>query len=230
MVYLPLGAFALGAVLVVLRVITGGAIVPVGLLGVYAVVPARVLMETKRKGLALPRPPGAKPKGEARTASGRTKGARRPFPSPEGNEPKVNAGPTDRLDRQLESEDEQETPHDEVRQRSLPAARKPGGNARSSRVDSSARPSAQIIRRRALAGVVGIGALLLVGGILVIVGIGRVTSSLGLVMVGIGGFLMILSVTLPTFRLVDAVLRGIGRLVSRGKPAPSRRPRNAKPD
>lgn len=65
---------------------------------------------------------------------------------------------------------------------------------------------------------------MLVGGILVIVGIGRVTSSFGLIMVGVGGFLMILSVTLPTFRLVDALLRGIGRLLSRRPAQPRPKP------
>lgn len=188
MVYLPLGAFALGAVLVVLRVISGGAAIAVGLLGVYGVIPARALIETKRKGLALPKPPGAKGKGDAKV-----------------ERPKSGTIPRRRL-----------------------AAQKSERRRTSSAPAGSPRPSSQIMRRRALAGIVGIGALLLIGGILVIVGIGRVTSSLGLVMVGVGGFLMILSVTLPTFRLVDAVLRGMGRLLSRRKPAPARRPRSAK--
>lgn len=188
MVYLPLGVFALGAVLVVLRVISGGAVIAVGLLGVYAVIPARALIETKRKGLALPRPPGAKAKGDAKV-----------------ERPESGAIPRRRM-----------------------AAQKSGRQRTSTAPAGPPRPSPQIMRRRALAGIVGIGALLLIGGILVIIGIGRVTSSLGLVMVGVGGFLMILSVTLPTFRLVDAVLRGIGRLLSRRKPAPASRPRSAK--
>jgi hypothetical protein len=173
LVYVPLATFVISLALVAGKIITGGALWLVGLLGLYCVVPARLLLETQRKGLELPKPPGAK-RGH--------KPVRRPpraVPATEAKEPSP------------------------VRQR-IERPRRP-----------APRKSPQVIRRRALASIIGIGVLLLVGGILVIVGIGRVTSSFGLVMVGVGGFLMILSVTLPTFRLVDALLRGIGRLLAR---------------
>jgi hypothetical protein len=183
LVYIPLGTFVISLALVAGKILTGGSLWLVGLLGLYCVVPARLLLETQRKGLELPKPPGAKrgPKPPAR--------APRAVPASEAKKP---SPARERVERP---------------RRPVP------------------RKSPQVIRRRALASLIGIGVLLLVGGILVIVGIGRVTSSFGLVMVGVGGFLMILSVTLPTFRLVDALLRGIGRLLSR-RPA---KPRGANP-
>jgi hypothetical protein len=174
LVYVPLATFVISLALVAGKIITGGALWLVGLLGLYCVVPARLLLETQRKGLELPKPPGAK-RGH--------KPVRRPPRAVPASEAKEPSPVRERIERP----------------RRPPAPRK----------------SPQVIRRRALASIIGIGVLLLVGGILVIVGIGRVTSSFGLVMVGVGGFLMILSVTLPTFRLVDALLRGIGRLLSR---------------
>ncbi len=69
--------------------------------------------------------------------------------------------------------------------------------------------------QRAMAGIVAIAALLLVGGILLVFGMGRLDSSLGLLLAAIGGFLMILSVTVPTFRLFDLMLRAVARLIGR---------------
>jgi hypothetical protein len=183
LVYVPLGAFAIGLALVVGKILTGPVVWLVGLLGLYCVVPARLILETQRKGLELPKPPSAQ---------------RRKKPAPRARPPVRAAGAKEPSPVRERIE----------RPRRPPAPRK----------------SPQVIRRRALASIIGIGVLLLVGGILVIVGIGRVTSSFGLIMVGVGGFLMILSVTLPTFRLVDALLRGIGRLLSRRPAQPRPKP------
>lgn len=57
---------------------------------------------------------------------------------------------------------------------------------------------------------------MLAGGVgLFVLGMGRLTTSRGLAMVYVGGCLIILSVTAPTFRLVDIVLRKASRLVRR---------------
>lgn len=222
LVYLPLGTFVICLALVVGKILTGGAVWVVGLLGLYCVVPARLLLETQRKGLELPKPPGAQ-RGQKAPTPGSNRGQKAPAPGDErGQRP-----PT----REAERGQRPPTPVDNRGQKPAPRPKRavPAEGAKDSspvreRIERPRRPAAprkspQVIRRRALASIIGIGVLLLVGGILVIVGIGRVTSSFGLVMVGLGGFLMILSVTLPTFRLVDALLRGIGRLLSR-RPAP----------
>lgn len=190
LVYLPLALFMFSVLLLIFRVLSGGSVWFVALLGAYSVIPARALIETKRKGLAFPKPPGATARGGSNAGASRTGAQQPPVPAERAS----------------------------GRSRTPAAGRgqAPGATAKL----AAPRPSAQILRRRALAAVVGIGALLLVGGILVVVGFGRVNSSFGLVMLGVGGFLMILSVTLPTFRLVDAVLRAIARGMSHRKPTP----------
>ena len=280
LVYLPLGTFIVALALVLGNILSGFTVWLVVVLGIYCIVPARLILETRRKGLELPKPPGAKgsarpapgnrlqrpsPRGESRTATrprrpsdndpARRRGGdefdepvTRRRESDEFDEPVTRRRESDEFDeepparRRIAPVDENEpaprrraagldgdeidevsTPTRAPKKRALGASA--GGKVATQRIERSrpARPkkSPQVVRRRALASVVGIGVLLLVGGILVIVGIGRVTSSFGLVMVGVGGFLMILSVTLPTFRLVDAALRGIGRLLSR-RPQPRR--------
>ncbi|HEX2148831.1 MAG TPA: hypothetical protein VHI31_01460 [Actinomycetota bacterium] len=176
LVYLPLGLLALGLPLVFFQVLTGAGVWVVGILSVYCVVPMRLLLETRRKGLELPKPPGAK--------------ARSRPPAPE---------------------------HPAVA-----AAEAPAETVSTARV---ARPpvSAKIKRRRAVAGVLGIGVLLAIGGLLFILGMGKASSGqLGLLLIGLGGFLMLLSVTLPTFKIVDIMVRAIGRLVSKKGPPRSR--------
>lgn len=69
--------------------------------------------------------------------------------------------------------------------------------------------------RNILIGILSVTGLLVLGAILFVLGMGRLTTTEGLVMAGMGGFLMILSVTVPTFRMVDAALRWSGRLISR---------------
>jgi hypothetical protein len=91
--------------------------------------------------------------------------------------------------------------------------------------------------QRAMVGIAAIAALLLFGVILLVFGMGRLDSSLGLLLAAIGGFLMILSVTVPTFRLFDIVLRAVGRLIGRkagisaapAKQAGRRRPSERRP-
>ncbi|CAN5900884.1 hypothetical protein BH23ACT12_BH23ACT12_03790 [soil metagenome] len=176
LVYLPLGLLVLALPLVFFEVLTGAAVWAVGLLSVYCVVPMRLLLETRKKGLELPKPPGAK----TRT---------RPPPP--------------------------------VRKRPSPA-RAPANPVSTARV---ARPpvSGKIKRRRAIAGALGIGVLLGIGGLLFILGMGKASSGqLGLLLIGLGGFLMLLSVTLPTFKIVDIMVRAISRLVSKKHPPNSR--------
>ena len=174
LVYLPLGILAVALPLMFFEVLTGSILWAVGLLAAYCVVPMRLLLETKRKGLELPRPPGSR----AGRAAAATRGAAKPA---------------------LRREDAA----------SAPAARPP--------------VPPKIKRRRAVVGVLGIGVLSAIGGVLFIVGMGRASSgTLGLVLIGIGGFLMLLSVTLPTFKVVDIVLRAIGRLLWRKGPSGSR--------
>jgi hypothetical protein len=175
LVYLPLGLLVLGLPLVFFEIVTGFGVWVVGILSVYCVVPMRLLLETKRKGLELPKPPGA------------TK--RRP-PSP-------------------------------AREKEV-AAHAPAVPVETARVP---RPpvSGKIKRRRAVAGVLGIGVMLGLGGLLFILGMGKASSGqLGLLLIGVGGFLMLLSVTLPTFKIVDIMVRAIGRLVSKKGPPRSR--------
>jgi hypothetical protein len=176
LVYLPLGLLVLGLPLVFFQVVTGAGVWVVGLLSVYCVVPMRLLLETRRKGLELPKPPGAKPRT-------------RP------------AGPP--------------------RQRAA-AAEAPGEPVSTARVARPPMP-AKIRRRRAIAGVLGIGVLLGIGGLLFILGMGKASSGqLGLLLIGFGGFLMLLSVTLPTFKIVDIMVRAIGRMVAKKGPPNSR--------
>jgi hypothetical protein len=165
----------LGLPLVFFEIVTGFGVWVVGILSVYCVVPMRLLLETKRKGLELPKPPGATKK-------------RPPFPAREK----------------------------EV------AAHAPAVPVETARVP---RPpvSGKIKRRRAVAGVLGIGVMLGLGGLLFILGMGKASSGqLGLLLIGVGGFLMLLSVTLPTFKIVDIMVRAIGRLVSKKGPPRSR--------
>lgn len=176
LVYLPLGLLLLGLPLVFFQVLTGVGVWVVGILSVYCVIPMRLLLETRRKGLELPKPPGAK----SNTRSARP-GRDRP-----------------------------------------PAAEVPAEPVSTARVT---RPpvSGRIKRRRAVAGVLGIGVLLGIGGLLFILGMGKASSGqLGLLLIGFGGFLMLLSVTLPTFKIVDMMVRAIGRMVVKKGPPNSR--------
>ncbi len=175
LVYLPLGLLVLGLPLVFFQVLTGAAVWVVGLLSVYCVVPMRLLLETKKKGLELPKPPGAQSRSR---------------------------------------------PSRPVRERPSPA-QAPADPVSTARV---ARPpvSGRIKRRRAIAGVLGIGVLLGIGALLFILGMGKASSGqLGLLLIGFGGFLMLLSVTLPTFKIVDIMVRAIGRMVSKKNPPDS---------
>lgn len=169
LVYLPLGALGLLIMLLAFGELSGRWLWLIILLAVYCVIPARLLVETKRKGLEFPKPP-------ARSG------------------------------------------------RSAPAARRrqPAAKPRPQTANAQAAPkrvSATYRRRRAVVTILGLGALVTVGGILAIIGIGRATSSSGIVLVGLGSFLMILSVTLPAFKFVDAVIRAVGRLL-RKPPTP----------
>lgn len=169
LVYLPLGALGLLIILLAFGELSGRWLWLVAVLAVYCVIPARLLVETKRKGLEFPKPP-------ARSG------------------------------------------------RSAPAARRPqpAAKPRPQTADARAAPkrvSATYRRRRAVVTILGLGALITVGGVLAIIGIGRATSSGGIILVGLGSFLMILSVTLPAFKFVDAVIRAVGRML-RKPPAP----------
>ena len=207
LVYLPLGLLVVALPLMFFGVLTGGMVWLVGLLAAYCVVPMRLLLETRRKGLGLPRPPGAS--GPRRPGPARSvdpadgpPGVHHPGSGPPGVQPARSAG----------------FPADEVS---------------TARLDRPPVP-ARIKRRRAVAGVMGVGVMSLLGGLLFILGMGRASSgTFGLLLIGIGGFLMLLSVTLPTFKIVDLVVRAVGRVVSRkprtsAKPAPNRsRPERA---
>ncbi|MGQ0679114.1 MAG: hypothetical protein ACT4OM_05555 [Actinomycetota bacterium] len=236
LVYLPLAIFLVSLLLLVVGTLPSGARWLVILLGIYGLIPIRALLETRRKGLALPRPPGAGGGWQAGGLSGAGAAPRKLQPPRSKAKGGANAAASRTGDPEAE-----EVAGPEGRGRALGAERSERGRTQSARAlgaerggragtqsARAKRPSGRIVRRRALAGVIGIGVLLLLGGVLVFVGIGRATSSLGLAMVGAGGFLMILSVTLPTFRLVDAILRGIGRLMSRRRPQPERARRSAR--
>lgn len=177
---MPLVALGAVVVLLALGALGGLWLWLAALLGLYCVIPARLLLETKRKGLAYPRPP----------ASRRPTRPRQPAPRPQAAEPIEPPAPS-------------------------PAA------------EPSEAVPARYRRRRAFLAILGLGVLVAVGGIMAIIGLGRAASSGGIVLVGIGGFLMLLSVTLPAFKLVDVVLRAIGRLMSRpaARRRPERRPR-----
>lgn len=180
LVYLPLGLLIAGLPLVALKVITGAPVWMVGLLSVYCVVPVRLLLETKRKGLELPKPPGAT-----------FQRGRRPGPRSSPKQVPSTANP-----------DPESVAHARV---NVPPV------------------SGRIKRRRAVAGVLGTGVLLGIGGLLFILGMGKASSGqLGLLLIGLGGFLMLLSVTLPTFKIVDLTVRAIGRLVTKKGPPNNR--------
>lgn len=179
LVYLPLGALGLLIILLAFGELSGRWLWLTVLLAVYCVIPARLLLETKRKGLEFPKPPAR---------SGRSApAARRPQPAARRPQPAAKPRP--------QSADAQVAPK---------------------------RVSATHRRRRAVVTILGLGALVTVGGILAIIGIGRATSSGGIILVGLGSFLMILSVTLPAFKFVDAAIRAVGRLL-RKPPAPGSR-------
>jgi hypothetical protein len=167
-VYIPLGLLAMGFLLLIVGTLSGPAVWLLVILGVYCVVPVRLLLEWRRRGLPLPTP----------------RGTPAPRPSRPVAPPRTAPPPP-----------------------------------RASRLTAS---------QRAMAGLAAIAALLLVGGILLVFGMGRLDSSLGLLLAAIGGFLMILSVTVPTFRLFDIVLRAVGRLIGRraGLTVPSAQPRS----
>lgn len=74
--------------------------------------------------------------------------------------------------------------------------------------------------RRLMTGLAAISGILVLGVILFILGVERLSSSAGLAMALMGGFLMILSVTVPTFRFVDKILRFGGRVVGRSGSGP----------
>jgi hypothetical protein len=213
LVYLPLGVLALAILLIVAKILSGGVIWPVGLLAIYCIVPARLLIETKRKGLQLPKPPGAKPRGTSDAGpsdASRTAARRMRRPASRGGQSfrGLEGDPSPGGEGTESGSSAAKRPQT----RPIPAAARPRTEARRATARVAPKTSPKIMRRRALAGVIGIG---------------RVTSSFGLVMVGVGGFLMILSVTLPTFRLVDAALRGVGRLITRRRPAPPPRARRS---
>lgn len=175
LVYLPLSLLLITLPLVAFKIITGATVWLVGLLSVYCVVPVRLLLETRRKGLELPKPPGA------------AKRRKTPAKAPKSAQATV-------------------------------AANRPDEPVVSARV-APPPVSAKIKRRRAVAGVLGIGVLLGIGGLLFILGMGKASSGqLGLLLIGLGGFLMLLSVTLPTFKIVDITVRAIGRLVTKKSP------------
>lgn len=60
-----------------------------------------------------------------------------------------------------------------------------------------------------------LGGIVLVGATLFWVGADRLGSNVGVGMVVVGGFLMILAVTAPAFKLIDVILRRLGRLIRR---------------
>jgi hypothetical protein len=143
--------------------LSGPAVWLVVALAAYCVVPVRVILEGRRRGMGVPTPRGTTPLREPRS-------------------------------RLIEE------PHTPERVRATPPPRQV------ERLSTS---------QRALFGLGAIAVLLLLGGILLVFGMARLNTSFGLALVGIGGFLMILSVTVPTFRLFDVLLRAVGRLIGR---------------
>lgn len=66
--------------------------------------------------------------------------------------------------------------------------------------------------------IIGIGSVaivLLFGSMLFAVGMDRLSTDQGLVLAAAGGFLMILSVTVPAFRIVDVFARWLGKLFTK---------------
>lgn len=182
---MPLVALGAVVVLLALGALGGLWLWLAALLGLYCVIPARLLLETKRKGLAYPRPPARR----------RPIRPRQPPLRPQSAEPIEPPAPS-------------------------PPPPSPPAKPREA-------VPAKYRRRRAFLAILGLGVLVAVGAIMAIFGLGRAASSGGIILVGIGGFLMLLSVTLPAFKLVDLVLRAIGRLMSRpaARRRPARRPR-----
>lgn len=63
--------------------------------------------------------------------------------------------------------------------------------------------------------VAAVTGLVLTGGVLFWIGAGKLNTNTGVVMFIIGGFLMILSVTAPAFKLIDLGLRRFGRIIKK---------------
>lgn len=63
--------------------------------------------------------------------------------------------------------------------------------------------------------VAAVTGLVLTGGILFWIGAGKLNTNTGVVMFIIGGFLMILSVTAPAFKLIDFGFRRFGRIIKK---------------
>jgi|GEM_PF-4081974 len=92
-----------------------------------------------------------------------------------------------------------------------------------------AAPFSQRIR----GGAIIIAVVLAVGGILLYIGIGDATSARGVFLLGLGGLLVISSITIPTFKIVDSlfksVRRGPGRNSDQRQTRSGRPPRPARP-
>lgn len=71
--------------------------------------------------------------------------------------------------------------------------------------------------RSLVLGALTIAGLALGGVLLVLVGLARVSSAVGITLLLLGGFLMLLAVFAPAFKLVDIVLRAIRRLFRIGR-------------
>lgn len=170
LVYVPLGFFALGLPLVLLNLLNGVASWVVVLLAIYCVVPARLVLEARMKGVGLPKPPGEVKSKLANKSSVPARAAR---------------GAGDR----------------------------PGAAAARHTAATRGRHSGKIMRRRMLAGMIGLGLLMSIGALLVILGIDAMRSSVGIFMLGLGAFMIVVSVTIPAFRLIDATLRAVGRML-----------------
>lgn len=66
-------------------------------------------------------------------------------------------------------------------------------------------------------GLGSVAAMAAAGALLLILGMRKLTAGSGLTMTAIGGFLLLMSVTLPTFRLMDSLIRATTRFVKRLK-------------
>ncbi|MGH2768908.1 MAG: hypothetical protein ACRDIF_08145, partial [Actinomycetota bacterium] len=69
--------------------------------------------------------------------------------------------------------------------------------------------------RAILAGLAAIAGLAMAGVLLTWIGIWRLSSGAGLALLLLGGFLMLLAVFAPAFKLLDTTLRLTGRLIGR---------------
>lgn len=67
--------------------------------------------------------------------------------------------------------------------------------------------------RSLILGVLTIAGLALAGAFLVLVGLARVSSAVGITLLLLGGFLMLLAVFAPAFKLVDVLMRSLGRVI-----------------